>query len=169
MDIQHYIYGEFENLTRQANRVLEGITHYESLWRPGPGCNSIALILFHCSRFEDMMIQTKFNDNKELWITEKWYEKFKFPPSEAGISYNLEGIASFAIPDFKDLKDYMQAVRAQSLNTMKAITPEKLDKMTHLPFGEFSLGAVSIMLISHQNGHMGEISYIRGMQHGLNK
>jgi hypothetical protein len=169
MEIRDYIGSEFENLSRITGRVLDGITHSESVWRPGPGCNSIALILFHMTKFEDMIIQTQINNAEMVWDTEKWYEKLKLPANDIGVYKTPEEIAAFSVPDFKNLRIYSDKVREKALAAANSITPAILDKVCHLPFGEFKGSALFVMTISHQTQHVGEMSYIRGLQRGLNK
>jgi hypothetical protein len=168
MEVSDYIRSELENLDRTTTRVLEGISYSEATWRPGPGCNSIALILYHSARFEDM-IQSKVINNREVWETEKWYEKLKLPPNDIGVFKTAEEVAAFSVPSIKDLQDYYKVVRIQALSAVKSITPERLDQVIHLPFGEFSVSAMFVMTVSHQSQHIGEMSYLRGLQRGMNK
>jgi hypothetical protein len=168
MELRDYLRSEFENLDRTTERILTGISDSEAMWRPGPGCNSIAIILYHSARFEDM-IQSKVSNSPEIWGTEKWYEKLRLAPHDIGIFQTAEDVAAFSVPNLKVVQDYLKAVRIQSMAAVKIATPEVLDRIVHLPFGEFSVGALFSMAISHQSQHVGEMSYLRGLQRGINK
>jgi hypothetical protein len=169
MDTKDYICTELDHLKRVTGRVLDGLSHDEAMWRPGSGCNSIALMLYHSARFEDMIIQTKIQNSTALWESEKWYERLKLPKDETGAGYTLEQVDAFSVPDFKDLRDYADAVRQRTVSCIKNIALENLDKVVQLPFGEFTMGSLFALLIGHQAQHIGEMSYVRGLRKGMNK
>jgi hypothetical protein len=169
MDIKEYICVQMEHLKRGTTRVLNGLTEAEVAWRPGPQANSIGLLLFHAARFEDFTISSKVLEKPALWESEKWYEKLKMPVNETGAGYTAEQIVGFVAPNLQDLRAYYDAVRANTVTCVQNLPPEKLDKKIALPFGEFSLGSLFALIINHQAQHLGEISYIRGLQRGMNK
>lgn len=170
MEVKDFICTAFEHINHVTGRVLNGLSHSETLWRPGPGCNSIALILFHSARFEDMVVQTRILERAQIWETEKWYQKLNLPASENAAGYAAEQVAAFSVPDFKDLKAYSDTVRAQTIACIKSIPVEKLDKVINMPFlGEIKISSLLALIMVHQSEHIGEISYVRGLQRGMNK
>jgi hypothetical protein len=130
----------------------------EMAWRPGTGCNPIGLILYHSMRFEDSVIQTRFQGQKTVWESEKWYEKMKLPESESGARFTEEQVAAFPVPEPSDLMAYLDAVRAHTIEYIKSQTPEAFDKVIN--YAAFSRYFVVLLalLIGHQSQHVGEIS-----------
>ena len=169
MEIREYILAELEHLSRVTGRVLDGINHEEALWQPGSGCNSIALMLFHSARFEDMVVHTRLQNKPMLWDAEKWYEKLNLPASETGAGYTIDRVDSFSVPDFKDLRAYAEAVREQTIVCIRSLPLDELEKPVKLPWGELNIGSLIASMIGHQAQHLGEMSYVRGLKRGMNK
>ena len=86
-----------------------------------------------------------------------------------------------------DLQAYFEAVRKRTLEYVKDLTPEKLDKKISLPppprdttaaktdrpqrspFSDATVGSILLMNLTHLAQHVGEISCLRGHQRGLDK
>jgi hypothetical protein len=189
MDAKGLIKGGLENTKRSVDRVLDGLTPAELKWQPRPDANSIGLILFHMARFEDAFVQSLLQQKSQIWEAEKWCEKLGKDKSDSGSHYTPEQVASFYVPDLKDLQEYTAAVRKCTLEFLKDITPEKLDQIVELPpmgpprssvpGGQSSpprrppfepiVGSMLLMTITHLAQHAGEISYLCGLQRGMDK
>jgi hypothetical protein len=64
---------------------------------------------------------------------------------------------------------YYTAVRASTLEYLGSIKMEEFERKVKLPFGEFSVAGVFSLLVGHTAQHTGEISYLRGLQRGMDK
>jgi len=170
MEVKDYICIELEHLKRVTSRVLDGLSQSEMAWRPGAGCNPIGLILFHIMKFEDSVIQSRIQGQQTLWESEKWYERLKLPESESGARYTEEQVAAFPVPEPSELVAYHDAVRARTIEYVKSLNANDFDKIINMqPFGDISIGSLLALVLGHQSQHMGEISYLRGLQRGMNK
>jgi uncharacterized damage-inducible protein DinB len=169
MEIKGYIMMQLESLKMGTDRVLAGLSQPEIAWRPGSGCNSIGLILFHFLKGEDMFINETLQGEKLLWEAEKWYEKLNLPIAESGHNYTVDQVNCFPTPLLKDLMAYANAVRANTLSYVKNVKLEELDRKIKLPWGDFTVAGVISMTVAHAYQHIGEISYLRGLQRGLDK
>lgn len=170
MEVKDYIQGQLEGLKRSSGRILKDLTQQEYAWRPASGCNSIGLILFHVARSEDMFIQERLQQKPTIWESEKWYLRLKMPQTEAGSHYTVDQVNAFPVPDAKELVAYHDAVRARTVEYLASLKPADLDrKFAMPPFGEMSVGGMFSLVTSHASQHMGEISYLRGIQRGMDK
>ncbi len=189
MDAKELIKAGLENTKRSVDRVLDGLTPFELSWQPRPDTNSIGLILFHMARLEDSFVQSLLQRKTQICEAYKWYEKLGKYKSDSGSHYTPEQVASFYIPDFKDLQEYTASVRKHTLEFLKNMTPEKLDQRVELPqMGpprssapdgqsppprrppfEPIVGSMLLMTVTHLAQHAGEISYLRGLQRGMDK
>jgi hypothetical protein len=170
MDLKTYLHMELDNLQRNIERVMKDLTPQEITWRPASGCNSIGLILYHIARSEDGLINNALQGNKEVWETEKWYQKLGLPVTDGGAHYTVDQVNAFQVPALKDIFAYWAAVRVQTLKYLDAFTPEAFDKkVTMRHFGETPVAAVLSMITGHASGHIGEMSYLRGLQRGMDK
>ena len=169
MDLKSYIKSELDGLKRNTGRVTNTLTQQELMWRPACGCNSMGLILFHVARSEDSMVQGAMQGKPQIWETGKWYNKLNMAESEAGAHYTIEQVNAFPVPDMRDLMAYMDEVRAQTLEYLDSLTPAGFEKTVKMPFGEFSVAGMFSLIVSHAAGHLGEISYLRGLLRGMDK
>ncbi|MCJ8499199.1 DinB family protein [Desulfatitalea alkaliphila] len=170
MELQRYIGIELSGLKRAQDRVLEGLTQAELAWRPASGCNPIGLILFHMARTEDALMQRMLQQKALIWHSEKWYEKLGLAEDEEGSHYTADQVNAFPMPALADILSYADAVRAKTKEKLRSMPVEAFnEKVTFPNFGEMPVGALFSFMIAHAAEHIGEISYLRGMQRGMDK
>lgn len=170
MELQRHIGRELSGLKMAMDRALNSLTQEEISWRPASGCNSIGLILFHVARSEDSFIQTRLKEEPQIWESEKWYEKLDLPTGEEGAHYTVDQVNAFKVPPLEDILAYSDAVRTKTKECLKSMKPEELDRnVTFGNFGELPVATVFSLIVTHTSQHIGEISYLRGMQRGMDK
>jgi uncharacterized damage-inducible protein DinB len=169
MELKEYILVELSGLERGVKRVTDSLTQQELMWRPSSGSNSIGLILFHIARLEDSFINTRIQNKPAIWTTEKWYEKLKLAENEEGAHYTVEQVNAFPVPDREALLAFYHAVHAQTKEYLNSLTPEELDRKVTMPRGDAAIANLFAFIISHATGHIGEMSYLRGLQRGMDK
>jgi uncharacterized damage-inducible protein DinB len=168
LEAKEYLSIELDGLDRNINRVTDGLTQEEVAWRPAYGANSIGLILFHIARSEDSFIQARLQEKPELWETGKWHEILKMPKDEAGAHYTAEQVNAFPVPILENLMAYATAVRAATREYFSSLTAESFDRKITMPrFGEMPVAVMLSLTVGHAAQHTGEISYLRGLQRGL--
>ncbi|OGO40075.1 MAG: hypothetical protein A2147_07425 [Chloroflexi bacterium RBG_16_57_8] len=171
MEVKVYIQSQLEGLKRGSGRALKDLTQAEYMWRPSCGCNSIGLILFHVARSEDMFVQQRLRQKPQVWESGKWFLKLNMAENEAGSHYTIDQVNAFPVPDAKDLLAYYDEVRANTVEYLASLKQDDFDrKLTILPFpGETTVAAIFSLVVMHSAGHFGEISYLRGLQRGMDK
>jgi uncharacterized damage-inducible protein DinB len=171
MEIKEYMLVQVESFKGSVDRMLNGLTQQEITWRPSSGSNSIGLILFHVIKSEDSTIQSTLQGKKMLWETEKWYEKLNLPVTEGGAHYTADQVNDFKVPMLKDLLAYMDAARAKTIEYVKKVDVKELDRTIKVVWGkgESTIGGVFAFHLAHVTRHIGECSYIRGLQRGIDK
>jgi uncharacterized damage-inducible protein DinB len=169
MEVKQFIKGQLEGAAQGIKRVIDSLTQVEIAWRPGSGCNSIGLILFHIYKTEDSFIQTNLNNKKELWETGKWYQKLGLDVTEASAHYTVEQVNAFKVPKLKAIVEYGEAASAATLAYLDTLKAADFDKEIKMRFGPLPMAVVFSILVSHAAQHTGEISYLRGLQRGMDK
>jgi hypothetical protein len=170
MELKDYILMEVEGLKRNSSRVLDTLKQPEIAWRPASGCNSIGLILFHIAKSEDHFVQGILRQQPELYESGKWYEKLNVPKDEGGAHYTVDQVNAFPVPELKTLLAYYEAVRANTLEYLKSLSAADLERKITMPhFGEMSVAMIFSIITGHASGHVGEMSYLRGVQRGMDK
>ena len=170
MELKDYISLEMEGLDRLYKRATDGLKQEEALWRPSCGCNSIGLILFHVARSEDMFINESLRGKPQVWETGKWFKKLNLAENEPDAHMTMDQVNAFPVPQLADVKTYHAAVREQTLAYVKTATAAAFDKKIKMEhFGEMPVAMIFSIIVSHTAGHLGEISYLRGLQRGMDK
>ena len=118
-----------------------------------------------------MMVIATLLGKPEEWETGKWAARMGFAEDfkDNGWGYTAEQISSFAIPKLEELIAYGKAVRAETDNYISGLTPEDFDELKTTMFGESPVSNILTMLIGELALHTGHITYIRGLQRGLDK
>ena len=186
MEMKDLIQNGLDSAKRVLDRTLNGLTAAELNWQPRPDANSIGLILFHVIRVEDSIIH-RIQDKPQMWESEKWYQKFNKAITDGGAHYTSEQISAFVVPDLKDLLTYAASVRKNTLEYLNQLNPKDFDRKVNLPPPPASMvmpvgspalprpplnpvvGSELMHLVTELSAHAGEISYLRGLQRGLDK
>ncbi len=172
MDLRDFILDMLDRMQGAVTAAVDGLTHDELRWRPGPDANSIGFILWHQVRCEEVIVQSMIQRKPQVWELEKWHEKLNLPenPMDVGYGYTAEQIASFPVPELSDLLAYSNAVRSQTVECLKSMTSDKFSEVLQTPFfGEITIAKLFGHLLSEVTLHIGQIAYLRGLQRGLDK
>ena len=171
MKTNDFILNTLEQVQNAVTTAVKGLSHEELTWRPGDEANSIGFILWHQTRAEDVMLHDWIQQKPQLWTTEKWYERLKLPedPHDDGWGYTAEQVAAFPVPELKELLEYGESTRKQTIEYLKSTAAEKLDQAVLTPLGELTNGQILAMLLCEITQHTGQIAYLRGLQRGLDK
>ena len=97
-----------------------------------------------------------------------------------GVGYSVDELDKFPRLDKQLLVEYFTLVRNNTFNYLDSISSESFDLvLERIPFPEyepsiphfkgFTIARTFRQLIGELDQHLGQISYIRGIQKGLNK
>ena len=169
MEVTNFILDILDSQQIVLMTALDGLSYDELTWRPGSETNPIGFILWHQIRDEDY-IQGMIQQQPQVWISEKWYEKLSMSddPDEDGYGYTAEQVAAFIVPELKDLLTYAEATRAQTTEFLKALHPGEIDRIIQTPYwGKQSIGQIFSSFLCEVIQHTGQIAYLRGLQRGM--
>jgi hypothetical protein len=108
--------------------------------------------------------------SKMLWETGKWYTKMGVDAkTETAHFKSPDEVNAFKVPKLEKLLAYGAAVRKQTLAALAKAKPADFDKKLKLPWGEIPAVMRYSMVVGHATSHLGEMSYIRGIQRGMDK
>jgi hypothetical protein len=170
MDAREFAATQIANQERNLRRIMDTLTQEEIAWRPASACNSIGLLLYHIARSEDSFMLPTLTGQKAVWETERWCDRLGMPMTESGGQYSAEQVNTFVPPPLKELVAYSLKVHSKVLSHIRAMGPDEFDRKITVPyFGEMTVAGFVALMIDHSSQHIGEMSYLRGLQRGLNK
>ena len=183
METRELIQSGLRNVSRNLDRILDTLTSAELEWQPRPDAGSIGLIFFHLTRYEDVILQGRIQAKTELWESGNWYRKFGKDTGDNGSNYTEEQVAAFVVPKIEDMLSYAGEVRKATLEYLDGITSDDFDRKLALPARpappggrpsgtprpQPTVGSMLLMSVTHSSQHDGEISFLRGLQRGMDR
>ena len=165
MDATRLVEQSLARIQAGFNRILEGLTEEQLVYRPSPTSNSIAWLLWHLTRVQDHHISDLLGED-QVWVSQNWCEKFNLPPDSTNTGYGhgpdeVAGIKG----DAQAFLGYYDAVFESSQRLLNNLSPEDLDieldapRYNPLP----TIGVRLVSIISDNTQHVGQAAYLRGL------
>lgn len=164
MTLNEFIESAFEKEHQYLTDALADLTPEEAAWRAGPEANSINWILWHMTRVEDMWFQFFIQRKNEIWERDGWNEKFGLPTRDNGFGHTPEQVANFPPLDLAELTNYGDAVRRETLEYLRGVTPEEFQRVPREQRPEMSVVAIFLQVVGEVYQHQGHIAYLKGLQ-----
>lgn len=169
MEAKEIIKLSLERSEEFLTSALKDLSQQEFAWSPGPESNSMAFIMWHQARVEDFFVNRVIRGQVELYEAQGFRDRLGTPPKDTGNSYTVEKLRAWQAPPMETLVAYHQAVRQATLDLLETVTPQKLDEVPKPDRSPESVGIMLMRVITEAAHHVGQMSYLRGMQRGLNK
>lgn len=139
----------------QLHFSLEGESH------------SVAWVLWHAARIEDLFVRRIFQGKPEIWSEGGWAEKTGLPAQGFGTGQPTAEAKAVRIKDLDAFWRYQDAVMNEVEAYLGGLTDADLAREVKLGERTEQIGeSITLHMVTHLNGHRGEINLIRGM-HGL--
>jgi hypothetical protein len=108
--------------------VLGGLTDEQLRARPGEGLNSIAWLVWHLARTEDMAAGVLVAGRKQVLDEDGWPERLGLSRADIGTGMSDDEVTEFtAAADITAIRDYRAAVGRRTREIVSAMQPEELD------------------------------------------
>ncbi len=159
-DMLSFIHGGFRD-------ARNGQTAEQLHFVPDGESHSVAWVLWHAARVEDLLVQGAWQGKQEIWREGNWAEKTGLPERGFGTGQSTEEASAVAIGDMDAFWGYQDAVNESTHAFLDSLSDDDLAREVKLGEATETLGqSITLHLCTHLNGHRGEINLIRGM-HGL--
>ena len=180
MRLGDFIEQTLEDYHTRVLAAIKPLTEPEMIWRPNQESNSVSFIFWHVTRVEDRWTNTFARGEPEAWVRDRWSDRFGLADGDIGVGYSVDQLAAFPDLPKEQLQGYFESVRGDTLAFLRSLGEGDLDSVPdRSPFPEspgavsrfrgFSLARMYRQLIGEADQHLGQISYVRGLQRGLNK
>ena len=171
MALVEFIQECLEQNYKSLVRSVEGLTQDELSWRPDRQCNSIGFLAWHYGRVLDRWTHTRIQGIPQLW-EEGWAgecNRTTADPDDAGFGFTVEQLEAFQVPPGPVLLAYAEAAKHKTMEYLGGLDDSTLENVTiSNPYGgRVTLRTVFQQLLWELNQHGGQMSYLRGMQRGI--
>lgn len=169
METRDFIQAQFDFLHNALVKITDGLSLEELAWRPG-AANPIAFLMLHIARSEDINVTTRLQGKPQVWVSGGWHKKYGLAADETTFGWTDEKLGAFKYPALKDMLAYADAVSAETAKYVSSLNARELERVVNLSYlGDIPIGKLFARTIIHISGHIGEMSYIRGLKRGMNK
>ena len=163
--VQDLLLDSFNRLVEHVDNLTDGLSDEVSFWRPTPKANSIAWLIWHSGRVQDVQI-ADIAKTQDVWTRDRWVDRFQLdlPRDDTGYGHCAEDVARVrASPDL--LAGYYHAVHEMTVGFIGTLTLSELERIIDRgwnPPVTVSMRVVSIIDDCAQ--HLGQAAYVRGIQ-----
>ena len=162
--IQELLRDAFTRLIEHVDELTDGLTEDQAGYRPSPSANSIAWLIWHSARVQDIQL-TPIAGVEQVWTHEGWVDRFglDLPRNDTGYGHGPEEVAKVRAP-VDLLAGYYHAVHKVTLEFVAGVTTDELARIVDTnwtPPVTASMRLVSIVDDCAQ--HLGQAAYVRGI------
>jgi uncharacterized damage-inducible protein DinB len=142
--------------------LTDGLTDELATYRPDPGANSMAWLIWHLSRIQDDHV-ADLAHVEQAWT--RWRDRFGLPFSNWATGYGQGPQDVAAVQPSGDLlADYHQAVHELTMGYLDEITSEELDRIVDTRWDPPVTASVRLVsVIGDTLQHLGQAAYVRGL------
>ncbi|MGB7144297.1 mycothiol transferase [Mycobacterium sp.] len=154
----------FTRLIEHVDEVTDGLTDEQANYRPSPGANSIAWLIWHSARVQDIQL-APIAGVDQVWTRDGWVDRFALdlPRNDTGYGHGPDEVAKVqASADL--LVGYYHAVHKLTLEFVAGVTAEDLGRIVD-PGWDPPVTASSrlVSIIDDCAQHLGQAAYVRGI------
>jgi hypothetical protein len=161
---QELLRDSFTRLIEHVDDLTDGLTDEVALFRPTADANSIAWLIWHSARQQDLQL-CDIAGLEQVWTRDGWKDRFGLDlgGNDHGYGHGPEDVAKVRAPADL-LAGYYHAVHKVSLEYIASVTEEELSRIVDTnwtPPVTASMRLVSIIDDAAQ--HLGQAAYVRGI------
>jgi hypothetical protein len=148
-----------------VHNVATGLTAAQLAYRPAPAANSIGWLIWHLTRVQDDHLAQACG-YEQTWVKDSWAGRFGLPAGylTVGYGHSAEEAGAIRAPSPDVLTGYHDAVHAQSVSFIAALTDADLDRIVDEHWDPpVTLGVRLISVIDDDAQHAGQAAYVRGL------
>jgi hypothetical protein len=154
-------FGRVPGLVRGA---VDGLDEEELAWRPDPGANSVAWLVWHLARQQDAQVAALAGQEQE-WTAGGWAGRagLPFDDREHGYGMDAEDVAAVRLPADL-LVGYAEAVHRVTVQHLSTLAEESLDEVVDEHWDPpVTRGVRLVSVLDDAVQHAGQAAYLRGL------
>jgi hypothetical protein len=161
---QELLRDAFTRLIEHVDELTDGLTDETSNYQPTPAANSIAWLIWHSARVQDIQL-AHVAGVEEVWTRDGWVDRFglKLPRHDTGYGHSAEEVAKVRAPADL-LSGYYHAVHKLTLEYVAGVTADELARIVDTHWDPpVTAGARLVSIIDDCAQHLGQAAYVRGI------
>jgi hypothetical protein len=163
--LQDLLRDAFTRLIEHADEVTDGLTEQVAEYRPTAHANSIAWLLWHSARVQDIQI-AQVAGVEQVWTRDGWVDRFglDLPRDDSGYGHSAADVAKVRAPA-QLLAGYYRSVHQLTLDYLDGVTSDELARIVDDQWDPpVTAGVRLVSIIDDCAQHLGQAAYLRGLQ-----
>jgi len=154
----------FSRIRETVEATLDGLDDGSLALRPAGTGNSIAWLVWHLARVEDVQV-ADVAGLEQVWFSQDFVGRFGLPlkPRDTGYGHSSDQVDAVRAPA-ELLLDYYDAVHRQTLGYLQGLGDEELDRVVDTRWNPpVTLGVRLVSTIADCLQHAGQAAYAKGL------
>jgi len=154
----------FGRISKVVEQSVKGCEPTGLSYRPEPGSNSIAWLVWHLTRIQDEHL-SDIMGLEQAWVTDGWHQRFgmEADPANTGRGHGPDEVAAIS-PDGGLVQGYHTAVAKRSAEYLGKVNDAELDRIIDQSYDPpVTVGVRLVSVISDNIQHAGQARYLRGI------
>ena len=155
----------FTRLIEHADELTDGLTDEVADYRPTAQANSIAWLLWHSARVQDIQI-AQVAGVEQVWTRDGWVDRFglDLPRDDSGYGHGPADVAKVRVPA-QLLAGYYRDVHQLTLGYLDGVTADELARIVDTHWDPpVTAGVRLVSIIDDCAQHLGQAAYLRGLK-----
>jgi hypothetical protein len=164
MNTSDLLLDAFGRIQEVVQAAVDGLDDKTLATRPGDSGNSIAWLVWHLSRIQDDHLADA-GGYEQTYTADGWHERLGLPfdAADTGYGHTADDVAAVKLTG-EQLIGYYDAVHARSLEYLKGLTDDDLDRIVDKRWNPpVTLGVRLLSVLSDDLQHAGQAAYARGL------
>ena len=157
----------FTRLIEHVDNLTDGLDDEVSFWRPTPKANSIAWLIWHSARVQDVQI-SDIAKTQDVWTGQRWVDRFRLdlPPDDTGYGHSPDDVAKVRA-SAELLAGYYHAVHDMTLEFASTLTADDLARIVDRNWDPpVTASARLVSIVDDCAQHLGQAAYVSGIAPG---
>ena len=162
--VQELLRDAFTRLIEHVDEIADGLTDEVADYRATPGANSIAWLIWHSARVQDIQL-ADVAGVEQVWLRDGWVDRFglDLPRNDTGYGHGPEQVAKVRAPA-QLLSAYYHAVHKLTLSYIAGVTAAELKRVVDTNWDPpVTASARLVSIIDDCAQHLGQAAYVRGI------
>jgi hypothetical protein len=154
----------FTRLIEHVDELTDGLTDQQADYRPTPSANSIAWLIWHSARVQDMQL-APIAGVEQVWTRDGWVDRFglDLPRNDSGYGHGPDEVAKVRAP-VELLVGYYHAVHTLTLEFVAGVTGADLARVIDRNWNPpVTVSARLVSIIDDCAQHLGQAAYLLGI------
>ncbi|HME79679.1 MAG TPA: mycothiol transferase [Mycobacterium sp.] len=154
----------FTRLIEHVDELTDGLTDERANYRPSPEANSIAWLIWHSARVQDIQL-APIAGIEQVWIQDGWVDRFglDLPRNDTGYGHG-PGQVTKVTASIDLLAGYYHAVHKVTLEFVADVTAEDLARVVDRNWDPpVTASARLVSIIDDCAQHLGQAAYLLGI------